>query len=105
MSPSIIVKYNSLLGSVSDSVITNIDQKSVTKLVKKQIKSNDAWEIKTYSVDGSDASNTTYSTGSARVYVMNPKEETVMEAKKKLDDILETNKYKETTTALTTTKK
>lgn len=105
MSPSIIVKYNSLLSSVSDSVITNIDQKSVTKLIKKQIKSNDAWEIETYSVDGSDASNTTYSTGNARVYVMNPKEETVMEAKKKLDDILETNKYKETTTTSTTTKK
>ena len=36
---------------------------------------------------------------------MNPKEETVMEAKKKLDDILETNKYKESTTTSTTTKK
>ncbi len=104
MSPTIIVKYNSLLGSIGDSVITNIDQKSVTKLIKKQIKSNDAWEIETYSVDGSDSSNTTYSTGSARVYVMNPKEETVMEAKKKLDDILETNKYKESTTTSTTTK-
>ena len=102
VSPSIIVKYNSLLNSVSDSVITNIDQKSLTKLINNQIKNNTSWDIETYSVDGTDASNTTYSTGVAKAYVMNPKEETVEEAKIKLDDILETKKY--TTTTKTTTK-
>ena len=104
ISPSIIVKYNSLLGSLSDSVITNMDQKSLTKLIKSQIKSKTNWEIETYSVDGSDASNTTYSTGGARAYVMNPKEETVLEAKMKLDAILETKKYTTTTTTKVTTK-
>lgn len=93
ISPSIIVKYNSLLSSVGDSVITNVDQKTITKLIKNQIKDNSEWSIETYSVDGTDSSRTTYSTGSQKAYVMLPKEETVLEAKKKLDVILETNKY------------
>ncbi len=97
ISPSIIVKYNTLLNSVSDSIITNIEQKSLTKLIKNQIKNNYNWNIETYSVDGIDSSGTTYSTGSAKAYIMKPKEETVMEAKIKLDEILETKKYPTTT--------
>ena len=106
MSPSIIVKYNTLLNSVSDSVITNIDQKTITKLIKKQIKDNTSWDIDTYSVDGNDSSNVTYSTGRSKAYVMVPKEETVMEAKIKLDKIFGTKKYTstKTTTTSTTTK-
>ena len=104
ISPSIIVKYNSLLNSVSDSVITNVDQKAITKLIKKQIKDSTSWEIESYSVDGSDSSNVTYSTGRSKAYVMIPKEETVDEAKIKLDKILGTKKYT-TSTTTTTTKK
>ena len=97
LSPTIIVKYNSLLNSVGDSVLTNIDQKSITKLIKKQIKDASSWSIETYSVDGSDGSRVTFSTGSAKAYVMLPKEETVLEAKKILDKVLETKKYSEDT--------
>ena len=92
MSPKIITKYNSLLNSISDSVITNIDQRSVTKLIKKQIKNNDDWNIKTYSVNGNDDYDVTYSTGSAEVYVMKQDKESVEKAKKLFDEILETNK-------------
>jgi len=95
MSSKIITKYNSLLNSVSDSIITNIDQKSITKLIKKQIKNNSGWDIKTYSVTGSDASDITYSTGSQSVYVMKQDKKSVLEAKKLFDKILETNKYTE----------
>lgn len=95
LSPTIIVKYNSLLNSVGNSLLTNIDQKSITKLIKKQIKNNTEWIIESYSVNGSDSSAPTYSTGSQKAYVMKPDEKTVLEAKKKLDKILETNKYTE----------
>ena len=93
LSPEIIIKYNSLLSSVSDSLITNLDMKSLTKLIKSQIKSKTSWTFDTYSVDGSDGSERTYSTGGALAYVMKPNEETVNEAKFKLDEILETKKY------------
>lgn len=97
LSPEIIVKYNGLLDSVSDSVITNIDQKSITKLIKKQIKKNSEWSFESLTVEGTDAYNTTYSTGNSSVYVMNQKEESVLSAKKAFDKILETNKYPEET--------
>ena len=96
LSPKILVKYNSLLNSVSDSLITNIEQKSITKLIKKQIKNNSPWTIESFSVDGNDGMNTTYSTGNSKAYVMNPDKNSVEEAKKLLDSILETNKYKNT---------
>lgn len=95
ISPEIIVKYNGLLNSVSDSVITNIDQKSITKLIKNQIKKNSEWTFETLTVEGTDGYNTTYSTGSSSVYVMNQDEESVLDAKKAFDKILETNKYTE----------
>ena len=95
LSPKILVKYNSLLNSVSDSIVTNINQKSVTKLIKKQLKDGKEWTFESFTVEGTDANNTTYSTGSSIVYVMNPKEESVEEAKKLFDNILETNKYTE----------
>ena len=98
ISPKIITKYNSLLNGVSGSIITNMDQKSFSKLIKNQIRKKSKWEFETYSVNGSDSNNTTYSTGGARAYVMVPKEETVLEAKYKLDTLLETNKYTTTTT-------
>ena len=98
ISPRIIIKYNSLLNSVSNSLITNINQKSFTKLIKNQIRKKTNWTIETYSVDGTDASNVTYSTGGANAYVMNPKDDTVKKAKIMLDEILETNKYTTTTT-------
>ncbi len=81
MSPSIIVNYNKLLSSMSNYMLTNIDQKSITKLIKKQIKSNTEWEVKTFTTEGKDQFNTTYSTGSYRVYVMDPDMESVNQAK------------------------
>ena len=80
MSPSIIIKYNSLLSSISDSLITNIDIKSMTKLIKNQIKNNTPWTYSSFSVDGKDSTKPTYSTGGANAYVMEPDEETIKSA-------------------------
>ena len=62
---------------------------------KKQIKNNNAWDIETYSVEGEDTYDITYSTGDSEVYVMKQDKESIMEAKKLFDKILETNKYTE----------
>ena len=91
MSPGIIIKYNSLLNSISDSLITNMNQKAFTRLIKKQIRNKTKWDIETFSVDGTDSSNVTYSTGNSKAYVMEPKVETVNEGKLKLKDLLNNN--------------
>ena len=83
--------YTSLLNSISDSIITNVDQKSVTRLIKNQLDENPSWSIETLSTEGTDAYKPTYSTGNQNVYVMEPKLESVTNAKNKLKEILNTN--------------
>ena len=94
MSPEIIVKYNELLNSLSDSILTNIDQKSITTLIKKQIKDKSTWEFNSITVDGKDASNYAYSTGRSLVYVMNPDIESVNNAKNNIKEVLDTKEEK-----------
>ena len=87
MSPSILTKYNSLLKSLSKGVLTNVEQKTITKLVNMQLDDNIKWEIETLSVTGKDSSNITYSAG--RAYVMEPDMESVNEAKLKIKSLME----------------
>lgn len=88
-SPSIIVKYNSLISALGDYVSTNMSSDEIIKFVKKQIKDPTDWDIKQKTVTGEDSRNTAYSTGSARVYVMEPDMDSVNEAKLALKEILE----------------
>ena len=91
LSPKIITNYTKIISKLSNSVVTNIDEKDVTKLIKNQIEENSNWSIETYSVNGTDASKPIYSAGSLNTYVMNPDLETVLVAKEKLRNILNNN--------------
>ncbi len=85
LSPSILVKYNSLLKSIDKSFITNIPEDYITKLINEQIKNNDSWEINTFNLDGSNGYEYTYSYQTQKLYVMIPNEKTVLEAQEKID--------------------
>jgi len=89
LSPSIIVKYNSLLKNLSSYVTTNMDKDTLVKFIKEQIKDPTAWSIEQLTVTGTDSSNTTFSTGSANVYVMEINVESVESAKLALKTVLE----------------
>lgn len=89
MSPSIIVKYNSLLKNLSSYVTTNMDKDSLIKFIKNQIKDPKEFSVEQITVTGFDSSNTTYSTGSTKVYVMEIDEESVNNAKLALKSVLE----------------
>lgn len=91
MSPKIITNYTNIISKVSNSVVTNIDEKDITKLIKNQIEENSGWSIETYSVDGTDAFKPSYSAGNMNTYVMLQNEETVNIAKEKLKSILGEN--------------
>ena len=54
--------------------------------MRQQLEDNLAWTVTSYSVDGSDATSTTYSMNQ-QLYVMIPDETTVQEAKNKLADL------------------
>ncbi|MBR1815388.1 MAG: LCP family protein [Lachnospiraceae bacterium] len=87
LSTEMLKNYTSVMEHVSDSVVTSMTYDEIAELVKYQLSDNPKWEILKYSVTGTDANSTTYSTGGAEVYVMIPDENSVDKAKQYLEDI------------------
>lgn len=80
-STTILTKYNSILNSLTGSFNTNIDQKEISNIVKKQLEDMPNWTVKTISLEGSAATRKTYSMGSQELYVTIPNQKSVDEAK------------------------
>ena len=93
-SSTILTKYNSILKTVDGSFVTNLDEKSITSLIKKQIDDNKKWTIEAFNLDGTDSSNYTYSYKKAKSYVMEPDENSIKEAKTKIKTVLNEGKKK-----------
>lgn len=87
-SPKILTRYTSMLNSLSNSFQTNIPQTRTTSLIKQQINDMSPWSIETISLDGKGSSESTYTYGSEKLYVMIPDESTINEAKHKINEML-----------------
>lgn len=87
-STTLMTKYTSILNSLSGCFQTNIDQKDISTLVKKQLEDMKSWNITTNSLTGTGASKSTYSAGSQLLYVMLPDESSIEAAKVKINTIL-----------------
>lgn len=79
-SPEIITKYNSLLNSLDDSMITNMPTKAMTSLAKMQLRDNSKWIITSNSLTGVGSYEYTYTYSYQELYVMIPDEDKVAEA-------------------------
>ena len=84
---SVITKYNSLLDAINGKYQTNMSVKTLTSLVKSQLKDLAGWNIHSYSLTGKDATDYTY-TYNQLLYVMKPDEKNVSEAIELIDNIL-----------------
>lgn len=82
-----LFNYTDILDAISDSMITSMTYDEISELVRFQLNDMEPWDVLTYSVNGSDSSNTTYSGGSQMLYVMVPDYSTVEQAKQYLADI------------------
>ena len=91
-SPSILTKYNSILKSLSSGILTNIEQKTITKLINNQLDKNIKWEIELFSVKGKDDYAECYSTGKSKAYVLRADEESLAEAKDKIKEVINIEK-------------
>jgi len=87
-STSLISKYTEFLSAIEKSFQTNLDNQSITKLVKLQLNKMPKWEMINQSLNGKDSSAYTYSYPKKELYVMKPDEETINEAKQKINEIL-----------------
>lgn len=79
-SPTILTNYTSILDAVSGSLQTSVTSKQLASLIQMQIKDGTGWSVQSCSLDGSGASDVTYSYGSEPLYVMVPYQETVDQA-------------------------
>lgn len=87
-SKTILTKYTDILNSLSGSFNTNIDQNEISKIVKNQLDTMPKWKIKTISLTGTGANNTTYSMGKQLLYVMNPNQSSINEAKTAIKSVM-----------------
>lgn len=91
ISPSMLnpAKINSVLTAITSNMKTNLTSSEITSLVQMQLGDMAKWDIQTYSVDGTGASRSTYSTGSQKLSVMIPNMDTVELAKLKISAIID----------------
>lgn len=86
-SKSIITKYNSLLNAIDGKYQTNLGTKKITSLIKMQLNDMKSWNVTSYSLTGSDSYDYTY-TYNQLLYVMNPDNDSVIEAINMIDKVL-----------------
>ena len=88
-SKTILTKYTSILESLSKRILTNVEQKTITQLVNKQLDDNTKWSIDKYTATGKSSYASTYSMGRTELFVTLPDTESVNEAKLKIKAIME----------------
>ena len=94
-SKAIITKYSSLLSAVDGKYQTNMSVKKITSLIKKQLNDMTPWNITSYSLTGSDSTNYTY-TYNQLLYVMEPNQSSIDEARELIDKVLKGEKLEST---------
>lgn len=87
-SSSLLTKYNKILGNLQNNFETNASNEVVKSFIKMQLKDMPTWNVGTINLDGTGASNYTYSGGSSLLYVMVPDEQTINAAKTAIDGII-----------------
>lgn len=88
ISPSILTKYNSILNSLDGKFMTDFSDKNISKLIKYQLDENPGWQFETINLTGNDSREYTYSYPSKKLYVMVPDEQSVTDAKNKINSYL-----------------
>ncbi len=85
-------KLESVLKAINSNIKSNFSQKEIKSLISREIDTIDEkWSFESMSVDGTGDTRQAYSTGSYWVYVMQPKVETVQEAKAAVDAVMAGN--------------
>lgn len=86
--PSIIIKYNSLLNSLEDSMITDMPMRNIIKLAKMQLRDNSKWTITSNSLTGTGSMDYTYTYPYQSLYVTVPDEESVKLSKEMIEKVV-----------------
>lgn len=89
-STKLITNFSQILDSVSNSFSTNMETKSINRLVKMQLNDMRGWSIETQNLVGTDLyTKNTYTFPNIELYVMKQDSNSVNEAKNKMGNFLE----------------
>ena len=80
LSPAVLNDFSGLMSGLEGSFETDLPYEALAGLVRQQLSDGGAWNVVSYSVDGSGSRASTYSM-SSKAYVMVPDESTVNHAK------------------------
>ena len=86
-SPNTLKNYSSIMDSMNGFFQTDMTKDDIGYLVQSTL-SNGNWEVLSYSVSGSDSTNSCFSTGSQQLYVMEPNKSDVDFAKTLMSKVL-----------------
>lgn len=79
--------YREVLNEISQNMVTSMSYDEIADLAMFQLSDMRGWDVQSFSVNGYDGEETTYSGGSQALYVMIPDESTVEQAKQYLKDM------------------
>ena len=91
-STAIITNYSEILESVSNNLSTNLDSKSINRLVKMQLNDMKMWNIESQNLIGTDYSGYVYTFPGQELYVMKADEQSVKNATSKIYEIIDSDK-------------
>lgn len=86
-SPAILSGYQDVLKAVSDSVLTNMPQQDILKLVKLQLEDKVDWDISTYTLSGTTDMQDCFTTGFP-LSVLVPDENSVAAARRMIQELI-----------------
>lgn len=87
-SPDTLVNYQQILKSLEGKLLTNASTDVIANLINQQMSSLSKWQISSISVDGQGKKDYAFSTGDLEVYVMEPDQTSVDNAKDALKQYL-----------------
>lgn len=85
----LLYHYDELLEGLADCFQTDLPPELIYLMVRSQLSAQTSWQVDTYSVTGRGSHKTTYSMPRVTAYVMLPDEETVAEAKRRIEETLD----------------
>ncbi len=88
-SKTILSQYSTILNKCKPYMRINMSPSEIKSLVKYQLDTGGKWKIEKQNLIGHDVSETTYSTGDYKVYVMKPDKENLEKATKKIIEVMD----------------
>lgn len=87
-STALITNYTEILDSVKKNFATNMDTKSINRLVKMQLNDMRGWSIESQNLVGTGASEKTYTFPKMKLYVMKRNDESVKVSQDKIKEFI-----------------